>query len=48
MLSFGTIKVIDDKLLLNKKLSTIGPDIMNIDTTLDVFTSSINRYKNKK
>jgi len=36
-LSFGTLKVIKDEKELNKKLNTIGPDIMDETTTIDLF-----------
>ena len=47
-LSFGTIKVINNKKILEKKLSKIGPDIMDISTTLDIFSNTIRKYPNKK
>jgi formamidopyrimidine-DNA glycosylase len=36
-LSFGTLKVIKSETELNKKLSIIGPDIMDQSTTFDLF-----------
>jgi len=42
-LSFGTIKVIDDVEILNKKLDSIGPDLM--DTTKECF---VEKYRLKK
>jgi formamidopyrimidine-DNA glycosylase len=41
MLSFGTLKVIKDKTELDKKLSQLGPDIMNLTTTLEIFSNKI-------
>ncbi len=46
-LSFGTMKVIDNKILLNKKLNTLGPDIMDINTTLDLFLERIKKRTNQ-
>lgn len=46
MLSFGTLKVINNLKTLQSKLNTIGPDIMDEDTTLDVFTSRIKLNSN--
>jgi endonuclease-8 len=43
-LSFGTLKVIKGENMLHKKLNTIGPDIMDMSTTIDVF---IDRMKKK-
>jgi len=45
-LSFGTLKVIDSKKDLEKKLNTIGPDIMDESTTLDVFINQITKKIN--
>jgi formamidopyrimidine-DNA glycosylase len=45
-LSFGTLKVIKGVDELNKKLKTLGPDIMDIDTNLELFTSQIKKTKN--
>jgi endonuclease-8 len=49
-LSFGTLKVIKGETELNKKLNTIGPDIMDINTTFEVYKSRITKktYLNKK
>jgi formamidopyrimidine-DNA glycosylase len=41
MLSFGTLKVIKSKIDLDKKLSQLGPDIMDITTTVEVFSNQI-------
>jgi len=43
-LSFGTLKVIDDDKELNKKLNSIGSDIMDIDFT--IFQEQITKKKN--
>lgn len=40
-LSFGTLKGINDTKELNKKLSSIGPDIMDKETTFDIFKNNI-------
>ena len=41
MLSFGTLKVIKGKTELDKKLSQLGPDIMDLTTTLEIFSNKI-------
>lgn len=46
MLSFGTLKVINDVNILNKKLNTIGPDIMDETTTLNIFETKIKLNSN--
>lgn len=46
MLSFGTIKVIDDKQNMEKELKKLGPDIMNNETTFNEFTKRIFMKKN--
>jgi formamidopyrimidine-DNA glycosylase len=50
VLSFGSLKVIEGEDELNKKLKTIGPDIMESATTFDVFKNQIlkNRNLNKE
>ena len=45
-LSFGTLKVIKGIDELNKKLKTLGPDIMDIGTDLVVFKTQIKKTKN--
>jgi formamidopyrimidine-DNA glycosylase len=45
-LSFGTVKVIDNKLELEKKLNQIGPDIMDTSTSLDIFIEQITKKNN--
>jgi formamidopyrimidine-DNA glycosylase len=45
-LSFGTLKVIDNKEELEKKLNQIGPDIMDKSTSLDIFIKQINKKNN--
>jgi formamidopyrimidine-DNA glycosylase len=46
-LSFGTIKIFENTEQINKKLSTIGLDIMNKDTTLEEFKNKICRKTNQ-
>ncbi len=46
MLSFGTLKIIKDEKVLEQKLSTIGPDIMNNETNFNVFVSKIKSNSN--
>jgi len=48
MLSFGTIKFLDNYNDLEKKLNSIGPDIMDINTTLNIFVKRLIKYSNKK
>jgi len=45
-LSFGTLKVINNVEELNKKLKTLGPDIMDEDTNLELFLNQIKKSKN--
>ena len=45
-LSFGTLKVITTNKELEKKLNMIGPDIMDHDTTFEIFQEQINKKKN--
>lgn len=45
-LSFGTLKVIDDNKDLDKKLNSIGPDIMDLD--YNIFHEQITKKKNLK
>ena len=46
-LSFGTIKIFNSKILINKKLDSIGPDIMNTEeTTFQVFENQLLLKKN--
>ena len=45
-LSFGTIKIIKGIDELNKKLKTLGPDIMDETTTLDLFKQKIKKNTN--
>lgn len=45
-LSFGTLKVIDNKEELEKKLNTLGPDIMDESTSLDIFIDKITKNIN--
>ena len=46
-LSFGTIKIFNEE-ELNKKLNKIGLDIMDENTTLEMFINKINQPKNFK
>ena len=45
-LSFGTIKIFENKKELEDKLKTIGIDIMDPQTTLQLFTDKINKKTN--
>ncbi len=45
-LSFGTLKFIKGTNELLKKLKTIGPDIMDLETTLEVFKERIKKKTN--
>jgi endonuclease-8 len=47
-LSFGTIKIIDNDLELNKKLKSLGPDFMDNSTDFNVFKENILKKKNLK
>lgn len=47
MLSFGTLKVIDNFSQLEKKLNTLGPDIMNLNTTSNIFLQRIKTQKSE-
>jgi endonuclease-8 len=44
-LSFGTLKGINDEKQLNKKLESIGPDIMEKETTFEIFKENITKIK---
>ena len=46
-LSFGTIKIFKNTEQINKKLSTIGLDIMNKDTTFEEFKNKICKKTNQ-
>lgn len=46
MLSFGTLKIIKNHETLLSKLNTIGPDIMDETTTLEIFKSKIKSNTN--
>lgn len=46
MLSYGTLKCIDNDNELNELLDKIGPDIMDVKTTLDVFRNQILKKTN--
>ena len=45
-LSFGTLKIIKDPKELEKKLNTIGPDIMEESTSFELFQERINKKIN--
>lgn len=45
-LSFGTFKIINDENNLNKKLKSIGPDIMEKETSYEIFKEQIFQKKN--
>ena len=47
-LSFGTLKVITDEAHLNKKLSTLGPDISQQATTFPVFKERLEKAQPEK
>ena len=42
-LSFGTLKIIDKKTDLEKKLNELGPDMLDKDTTFEIFQKQINK-----
>ncbi len=46
VLSYGTLKCIDKENELNKILNNLGPDIMNNNTTLEVFKNQILKKNN--
>lgn len=48
MLSFGTIKILNDYEELLKKLNKLGPDIMDITTTFDLFKIQINKTNDQQ
>jgi formamidopyrimidine-DNA glycosylase len=48
MLSFGTFKVITSQDELDKKLKTLGPDIMDLDTDYNLFLERLRKYDDKK
>ena len=47
-LSFGTLKVVDNEKELNKKLNSVGPDIMDELTDFKLFQDAICKPKNLK
>lgn len=47
MLSYGTLKIIDNQMELNKKLTELGPDIMDANTTFPIFKSNIRKKANE-
>ena len=46
-LSFGTLKVLDKKSELDKKLRELGPDMLDKDTTFEVFKKAVGKGVNK-
>jgi formamidopyrimidine-DNA glycosylase len=46
ILSFGTIKILNSNLELDKKLNKIGNDIMDEETTFEIFKNQIIKFKN--
>ena len=46
MLQNGTFKVVDNKEEMDKKLKSIGPDIMDLDTDYEIFKSQIKKKSN--
>ena len=44
---FGTIKLLDKLTSLDKKLSTLGPDILNSDISAEEFVDIVWKHKNK-
>jgi formamidopyrimidine-DNA glycosylase len=46
-LSFGTLKIVDNEKELEKKLNSVGPDIMDEETNFKVFQDAICKPKNK-
>lgn len=46
MLSFGTLKIVKSIEEVNKKLKTIGPDIMDEKTDFEIFKTQIKKDKN--
>lgn len=47
-LSYGTLKVAIDKSELDKKLATLGPDISQEETTLELFSKQMAKVKGEK
>jgi len=45
-LSYGTIKVFQNREELDQKLDSLGPDIMKVETTFDIFKERIRLNKN--
>jgi len=45
-LSFGTITIFTNKEELDEKLRSIGPDVLDINTTFDIFKEKIRQHKN--
>jgi formamidopyrimidine-DNA glycosylase len=47
-LSFGTLKYTSDKLILEKKLKELGADLMDSNTTFEIFRKQITKKVNEK
>jgi hypothetical protein len=47
ILYFSIIKIFNEE-ELNKKLNKIGLDIINVNTTLEMFINKINQFNNSK
>ena len=47
-LSFGTLKSTSDKLILEKKLKELGADLMDSNTTFEIFRKQITKKVNEK
>lgn len=45
--NFGTIKIVNDRNILNKKLDSIGPDMLNNPCTASEFLKIARKYNNK-
>lgn len=45
--NFGTLKFVNEKSVLDKKLKSLGPDILSYDVPLQEFISRFNRKHNK-
>lgn len=48
MLSFGTLKVVEDPIELTKKLKSLSYDIMDMETSYDLFQIQIKKRQNKE
>jgi len=48
MLSFGTLKIVEDPQELTKKLKSLSYDIIDMETRYDLFKSQLNKKKKKE